>query len=112
MAKQWTVEEVVEYERTHKPKEQVYGKYGTIAKHYLEQHQGIEMTMIGHIPDYLHGIDRQADEMYDTLYAQLSKRPEYQKTGDYIADLRKQTEMQNFIEQEILTNLVYVGEEK
>ncbi len=62
MAKQWTVEEVVEYERTHKPKEQVYGKYGTIAKHYLEQHQGIEMTMIGHIPDYLHGIDRQANE--------------------------------------------------
>ena len=33
-----TVEEIIAYEKAVKPVTQVYGKYGTLAKKYLEEH--------------------------------------------------------------------------
>ena len=43
---------------------QVYGKYGTLAKMYLEEHEPARAWALGkNLPEYLHGIDRQADEL-------------------------------------------------
>ena len=57
-----TVREIKAYEKLVKPKVQVYGKYGNLAKKYLEEHNvGKYMALAGDLPEYLHEIDRQAD---------------------------------------------------
>ena len=56
----------------------------------------------------LHGIDRQADELYESMYARLSKDERYKRTGDFMEDYRRQTEIKQLIEEEILSELVYV----
>lgn len=90
-------------------KEELYGKYGTLAKVYLEEHEPAKYWTLGKdLPEYLHGIDRQAGEMYDTMYAKLSAKDEYKKTGEYLSDVRKENEMRQRIEEEILSELVYV----
>lgn len=63
---------------------------------------------IADLPEYLHGIDRQARRMYDTMYAKLSASEQFQKTGDFIKDLQIETEIQRRIDEEILNELVYV----
>ena len=89
--------------------QELYGKYGTLAKKYLEEHEPARYWALGKdLPEYLHGIDRQAGEMYDTMYAKLSSRDEYKKTGEYLSDVRKENEMRQRIEEEILSELVYV----
>lgn len=109
LEKEWTVEEVVEYERTHKPVTHTYGKYGTQAKKYLEEHRQGKLLRLGKdLPKFLHTIDQQAEELYEDLYSKLSKEKEYKTTGDYLEDLSKETELQKRIEEEILTSLVYV----
>lgn len=88
---------------------QVYGKYGTLAKMYLEEHEPARAWALGkNLPEYLHGIDRQADELFDTMYEKLSKSDEFKKTGDYLTDVRRQNELRQRIEEEILSELVYV----
>lgn len=101
-----TVAEIKVYQKTVKPKPQVYGKYGTLKKQYL-QDKGIDWT-IANLPEYLHGIDRQAQRMYDTMYAKLSASEQFKKTGDFIKDLQIETEIQNRIDEEILNELIYV----
>ena len=54
------------------------------------------------------GIDRQADELYETMYAKLSNDERYKRTGSFMEDYRRQTEIQRLIEEEILFELVYV----
>ena len=89
--------------------QELYGKYGTLTKVYLEEHEPAKYWALGKdLPEYLHGIDRQAGEMYDTMYAKLSARDEYKKTGEYLSDVRKENEMRQRIEEEILSELVYV----
>ena len=47
-----TVEEVMEYQKLVKPVHHVYGKYGTLAKHYIEEHNfGKLLSLVGHLPD-------------------------------------------------------------
>ena len=88
---------------------QVYGKYGTLAKMYLEEHEPARAWALGkNLPEYLHGIDRQADELYETMYAKLSQDERYKRTGNFMEDYRRQTEIQRLIEEEILSELVYV----
>ena len=101
-----TVAEIKVYQKTVKPEKQVYGKYGTLAKQYLED-KGIDWT-IANLPEYLHGVDRQADELYDTMYEKLSKQECFRKTGDFMENLKRETEMQQLIEEEILSEIVYV----
>ena len=87
----------------------MYGKYVTLAKKYLEEHEPARYWALGKdLPEYLHGIDRQAGEMYDTIYAKLSVKDEYKKTGEYLSDVRKENEMRQRIEEEILSELEYV----
>ena len=50
-----TVAEIKVYQKTVKPQKHVYGKYGTLAKQYLED-KGIDWTIVN-LPEYLHGVD-------------------------------------------------------
>ena len=42
------------------------------------------------------------------MYAKLSKDERYKRTGNFLEDYRRQTEIQQIIESEILSELVYV----
>ena len=102
-------EEIKRYQELVPPVHHVYGKYGTLAKLYLEEHNPAKMWTIENLPEYLHGIDRQAEEMDEVLREKLSKSEQYKRTGDYLTDVRRQNAMNAAIEEEILNELVYVG---
>ncbi len=103
-----TEEEIKVYREAVKSIKHTYGKYGTLAKKYLEEESVGKYWAIENLPEYLHGIDRQTDVLYETMYAKLSKDERYRRTGDFMEDCRRQTEIQRLIEEEILSELVYV----
>ena len=103
-----TVEEIKIYQEAVKPEKHVYGKYGTLKKKYLED-KGIDWT-IADLPTYLHGVDKQAEELQETMRARLEQDERYKRTGNFIEDYRRQTEIQRLIEEEILNAIVYTGE--
>ena len=104
-----TVEEIKIYQANVKPKKQVYRKYGNLAKQYLEEHNvGKLWALAGELPEYLHNVDKQADALYDVMYEKLSSLPQYQRTGNFLEDVRRINEMQRLIEEEILNEIVYV----
>lgn len=100
-----TVEEIKLYQSIVKPVKHVYGKYGTLAKIY---NVGKMWALAGDLTAYLHGIDKQAEELYSVMYEKLSKDEQYKRTGNYIEDVRRINEMQSRIEEEILNEIVYV----
>ena len=102
-----TEEEIRVYPEAVKPVKHTYGKYGTLAKKYLEEENVGKFWAIENLPEYLHGIDRQADELYETMYAKLSQDERYKRTGNFLEDYRRQTEIRQIIESEILSELVY-----
>lgn len=102
-----TVEEIKVYQANVKTVQHVYGKYGTLKRKYLED-KGLDWT-IANLPEYLHSIDKAADELYNTMFEKLSKDERYKRTGNFIEDYRRQTEMQKLIEEEILSELIYVA---
>ena len=101
-----TVKEIKVYQKAVKPVKHVYGKYGTLAKRYLED-KGIDWT-IANLPEYLHGVDKAADELYETMYEKFSKEDRFKKLADFMENLKRETEMQRLIEEEILNEVVYV----
>lgn len=101
-----TVKEIKVYQKAVKPVKHVYGKYGTLAKRYLEN-KGLDWT-IANLPEYLHGVDRAADELYETMYEKFSKEERFKKSADFMENLKRETEMQRLIEEEILNEVVYV----
>ena len=103
-----TVDEIKRYQELVKPQKQVYGKYGTLKRKYLED-KGIDWT-IANLPEYLHGVDRQAEDMHNVLYAKLSQKPLYKRTGEFMEDYRRLAALQHAIEEEILSELIYTGE--
>ena len=103
-----TVEEIKVYQSIVKLVKHIYGKYGTLAKIYLQEHNvGKYWVLGGDLPDYLHGIDRQAKELYSVMYDKLSKDEKYKRTGNFLEDVRRIKEIQNRIEEEILKEIVY-----
>ena len=102
-----TVEEIKIYQEAVKPTKHVYGKYGTLKKIYLEE-KGLDWT-IADLPTYLHNVDKQADEMQEAIRARLEKDERYKRTGNFLEDYRRQTEIQRLIEEEILNEIVYVA---
>ena len=102
-----TVDEVKRYYQNTKPQKQVYGKYGTLKRKYLED-IGLDWTIVN-LPEYLHGVDKQAEDMYNVLYAKLSQNPLYKRTGNFMEDYRRLTALQHAIEEEILNELIYTG---
>ena len=104
-----TVEEIKIYEKAVKPQKHVYGKYGTLAKEYIEKHNfGKLLSLAGHLPEYLHGVDKAADNLYDVLWDKLSKSETYCRTGDYLEDVKRINAMKQVIEEEILSEIVYI----
>lgn len=104
-----TVEEIKIYNANVKPVKHVYGKYGTLAKHYIEEHNfGKLLGLAGHLHEYLHGVDKAAEALYDVMWDKLSKREEYARTGNYLEDVRRMNAMKAIIEEEILDEIVYV----
>lgn len=101
-----TVKEIKVYQKAVKPIKHVYGKYGTLAKRYLED-KGLDWT-IANLPEYLHGVDKAADELYETMYEKFSKEERFKKSADFMENLKRETEMQRLIEEEILNEIVYV----
>ena len=101
-----TVKEIKVYQKAVKPVKHVYGKYGTLAKRYLED-KGLDWT-IANIPEYLHGVDKAADELHETMYEKFSKEERFKKSADFMENLKRETEMQRLIEEEILNEIVYV----
>lgn len=105
-----TVEEVMVYQSAVKPVRHTYGKYGTLAKKYLEEHNIAKYWALAEdLPEYLHGIDRAADRLFDAMYAKLSASERYRKNGDFLHDWRMETEIRNRIDAEILNEIVYVN---
>ena len=86
----------------------VYGKYGTLAKKYLEEHNPARYWALENVPEYLHGIDKAAGEMWDVMYEKLSRDPRYKRTGNYLEDVRRENAIKQLIEEEILNEIVYV----
>ena len=103
-----TVGEIKRYKQIVKPQKHVYGKYGTLKRKYLED-KGLDWT-IADLPTYLHGVDKQAEDMYNVLYAKLSVSPQYKRTGEFMEDYRRLTALQHAIEQEILSEIIYTEE--
>ena len=101
-----TVKEIKVYQKAVKPVKKVYCKYGTLAKRYLED-KGIDWT-IANLPEYLHGVDKAADELYETMYEKFSKEERFKRSADFMENLKRETEMQRLIEEEILNEIVYV----
>ena len=101
-----TVKEIKVYQKAVKPVKHVYGKYGTLAKRYLED-KGLDWT-IATLPEYLHGVDKAADELYETMYEKFSKEERFKRSADFMENLKRETEMQRLIEEEILNEIVYV----
>ena len=86
-----------------------YGKYAALPKMYLEERAPAKLWgMAGEVAEYLHGVDRAAEELRERLYEQLSRKEEYRRTGNYMEDVRRENEMKQIIEEEILSELVYV----
>ena len=102
-----TVEEVKIYQEAVKPEKHVYGKYGTLKKKYLEE-RGIDWT-IADLPKYLYNVDKQAMEMQDTMRTKIEKDARYTRTGNFLEDYRRLTEIQRLIEEEILKEIIYVA---
>ena len=102
-----TVDEVKRYQQLVKPQKQVYGKWGTLKRKYLED-KGIDWT-IANLPEYLHGVDKQAEDLYNDLYAKLSKSEQYKRTGNYMTDIKRLNAMKQVIEEEILSEIIYAG---
>ena len=104
-----TVEEVKIYQQAVKPKKHVYGKYGTLEKEYIEEHNfGKLLSLAGQLPEYLHGVDKAAEELYDVMWDKLSKREQYRPTGNYLEDVKRINAMKQVIEEEILSEIVYI----
>jgi len=103
-----TLDEIKRYQQLIKPQKHVYGKYGTLKRKYLED-KGLDWT-IEKLTEYLHGVDKQAEDMYNVLYAKLSLSPLYKRTGEFMEDYRRLTALQHAIEKEILSELIYTEE--
>ena len=103
-----TVDEVKRYQKLVKPQKYVYGKWGTLKRKYLED-KGIDWT-IENLPEYLHGVDRQAEDMYNVLNANLAQNPLYKRMGEFMEDYRRLTALPHAIEEEILHELIYTEE--
>ena len=103
-----TVGEVKVYQSSVKPVVHTYGKYGTLAKKYLEENNPAKYWAIDDLPGYLHGIDRAANRLFEVMYKKLSASEEYRKNGDFLHDLQVETAIRSRIDSEILNEIVYV----
>ncbi len=106
-----TVSEIKLCQRLVKRIEHTYGKFGNLAKAYIEEHKtGLYWCLLasGEYPKYLYNIDKQADELYLQVREKLLGLPQYKKSEDFMENLRIETEIKQRIEEEILNELIYI----
>ena len=60
------------------------------------------------MPEYLHGVDKAAEDLYDTMWGKLSKSEQYRRTGNYLEDVKRINALKQVIEEEILSEIVYI----
>ena len=53
-------------------------------------------------------IQKAAEELYDVMWDKLSKSEEYRHTGNYLEDVKRINAMKQVIEEEILSEIVYI----
>ena len=53
-------------------------------------------------------IDDKAEQLDEDMRGKLLTNARYKRTGNFIEDYRRQTEVNRLIEQEILSELVYI----
>lgn len=100
-----TAEEVTEYQRLVKPVRHVYGKYGTIKKKYLEEHDWVKTAALGKdLPEYLYAIDRAADDLYETMYEKLKKDERFRRTGNFLEDVRRENTIKSIMRKRFFPN--------
>ena len=100
-----TEEEIRVYREAVKPVKHTYGKYGTLAKKYLEEENVGKYWAIENLPEYLHGIDRQADELYETMYAKLSQDERKNKVWGTSIDRKFANEIDEFLDRHNITKV-------
>lgn len=100
------VEEIKIYNANVKSQKHVYGKYGMLAKKYLED-KGIDWTIVD-LPGYLHGVDKAAETLYDDMWNKLSGCEQYRRTRNYLEDVKRINAIEKVIEEEILNEIVYI----
>ena len=82
---------------------------GKLAKQYIEEHNFSKLlSLAGQLPEYLHGVDKAAEDLYDTMWDKLSKSEQYRRTGNYLEDVKRINAMKQVIEEEILSEIVYI----
>ena len=53
-------------------------------------------------------LTKAAEELYDVMWDKLSKSEQYCPTGNYLEDVKRINAMKQVIEEEILSEIVYV----
>ena len=101
-----TVSEIKLYQKHVKPEVHTYGKYGRLKEKYLDDTG--EIIFIENVPEYLHGIDKAADEIWEVMREKLLKDERYCHTGNYLEDIKRENQIKQIIEEEILSELIYV----
>ena len=95
-------------------KEHKIGKYGLLHRDYIKQHKrGIYITLLteGKINAYLHEIDVQANEMTETIVANLARErgiDEELKASDAIKWVAEMNNIKASAEEIVLREVVYV----
>ena len=74
----------------------------------MEEHNVGKLWAIENLPEHLHCIDRQAEQLDEDMRGKLLRNVRYKRTGNFMEDYRRQTEVNRLIEEEILSELVYV----
>ena len=95
-------------------KEHKIGKYGLLHRDYIKQHKrGIYITLLteGKINAYLHEIDVQANDMTETIVANLARErgiDEELKASDAIKWVAEMNNIKASAEEIVLREVVYV----
>ena len=90
------------------------GKYGLMRKKYLKEHKRgtySDLLLNGELMKHLREIDAQADQMMETLIAQMKKREgvtEELKANDQMAWVGAMNNIRDRAEEVVLHDLIYV----
>ncbi len=99
---------------TPPPKATFLGKYGLLRRSYLQEHRKViynQLAMNGQLFDHLHEVEKQAQNLLDTLipqYKQAQGVTEELKATDQMAWVGMMNSIQAQIEEIIYNEIIYV----
>ena len=95
---------------THTATEKTYGKWGQLRREYLQKHREGEynlLTMKGELITHLNEIDKQAQDMWDTIMEKLEKVEPPLGKDDFMAWVRYINNHRNIAADFVRNDLVY-----